>query len=63
MIENEFKWIKPHIEDHRRMVHAMEKFMERADDSVYAATHFCSDLEQLLINHIDHYDRQYEIPS
>ena len=60
MEDRDYPWLRPHKEDHQRMLNAIDRFLGRTTDFGYTSTFFCSDLENLLIDHIDHQDRQYE---
>lgn len=60
MVEKGYPWLKPHREDHQRMISAMDKFLAKTTDVGYTSTFFCADLEDLFVDHIDQQDRQYE---
>ncbi len=60
MADKSYPWLAAHIEDHQRMMRAMDRFLRRANDECYSTLYFSSDLEELLMQHIDQQDRQYE---
>ena len=60
MEKSGYPWLKALQDDHKKLITSIDSFLLKTRDTRYASTFFASDLEKLLLDHIDYQDRQYE---